>query len=173
MAMTQTARFLRLFGGCTDRQGTYSGAAAETIIPRVLGLRYGDAVGQQTSWSVIARHSDLVVSFGGLRLSNTQVTFGGQGPHCTRDWLLACRASGVRFVRTTWLIVSVTELNVCPGVMTGGVRDSSTASAADELVARCSRCSIPLMPFLATGAKLVGQLGVGIPHDREIRRPRS
>ena len=98
MAMSQTARFLRLFGGYTDRRGTYSGAAAETIIPRVLGLHYGDAIGQQTSWSVIARHTDLVVSFGGLRLSNAQVTFGGQGPHGTRDWLLACRAGGVRFV---------------------------------------------------------------------------
>jgi hypothetical protein len=51
---------------------------------------------------------------------------------------------GVRFVRTTWLIVSVTELNVCPGVMTAGVRDSNAASAADVLVVRCSRCSMAI-----------------------------
>ena len=41
--------------------------------------------------------------------------------------------SGVRLVSTTWLIVSVTELNVCPGVMTAGVRASSAASAAEPV----------------------------------------
>jgi hypothetical protein len=35
-------------------------------------------------------------------------------------------------------------LNVCPGVMTAGVRDSNAASAADVLVVRCSRCSMAI-----------------------------
>ena len=36
---------------------------------------------------------------------------------------------GVCFVRTVWLIVSVTDSNVCPGSMTAGVRSSSACSA--------------------------------------------
>ena len=35
----------------------------------------------------------------------------------------------VRFVRTVWLIVSVTDSNVWPGAMTGGVRPSRAATS--------------------------------------------
>ena len=87
----QIYRFLRLFGGYTDARGTYSSSAAETIVPHVLGMSYHAAVAQQTSWSVIAEHTELFVSFGGLRLTNAQVTFGGSGPHHTREWLERCR----------------------------------------------------------------------------------
>ena len=94
----QTTRFLRLFGGYTASQGTYSGSAAEAILPHILGLSYNAAIGAQTSWAQIVAHSRLVVSFGSLRLSNAQVTFGGQGPHHTRRWLDAARRQGIRFV---------------------------------------------------------------------------
>jgi biotin/methionine sulfoxide reductase len=87
---TQAYRFLRQFGGYTDAKGTYSSAAAEAIIPHIIGLSYHQAVGQQTSWSMIADHTELFVSFGSLRLSNTQVTYGGSGPHHTREWLEKC-----------------------------------------------------------------------------------
>jgi len=92
----QIYRFLRLFGGYTDARGTYSASAAETIIPHVLGMSYHAAIAGQTSWSVIAEHTELFVSFGGMRLSNAQVTFGGSGPHHTRGWLERCRST--RFV---------------------------------------------------------------------------
>ncbi|MEZ5407413.1 MAG: molybdopterin-dependent oxidoreductase [Acidimicrobiales bacterium] len=95
---TQTARFLRLFGGCTVSRGTYSGAAAEVVVPHVLGLTYHEAVAAQTSWSRIAAHTELLVSFGGLRLSNTDVTYGGQGPHLTRSWLGEAARRGLRVV---------------------------------------------------------------------------
>jgi biotin/methionine sulfoxide reductase len=92
----QIYRFLRQFGGYTDARGTYSGSAAETIVPHVLGMGYNAAVGKQTSWSVIAEHTELFVSFGSLRLSNAQVTFGGSGPHHTKEWLEKC--GHVRFM---------------------------------------------------------------------------
>jgi biotin/methionine sulfoxide reductase len=92
----QIYRFLRLFGGYTDAKGTYSGSAAEAIVPHVLGMSYHAAVAAQTSWSVIADRTELFVAFGGLRLSNAQVTFGGSGPHHTRDWLARC--TGTDFV---------------------------------------------------------------------------
>lgn len=87
---TQAYRFLRQFGGYTDAKGTYSSAAAEAIIPHIIGLSYHQAVGQQTSWSMIAEHTELFVSFGSLRLNNAQVTYGGSGPHHTREWLEKC-----------------------------------------------------------------------------------
>ena len=40
--------------------------------------------------TLIAEHTELFVSFGGLRISNAQVTFGGSGPHHTRGWLERC-----------------------------------------------------------------------------------
>ena len=95
------ARFLRLFGGATESRGTYSAGAAEVILPHIFGMGYGACVAQQTSWSVIARHTELMVCFGGMRASNTQTTFGGQGPHHTRAWLERCRDRGVRFVNVS------------------------------------------------------------------------
>lgn len=94
----QTYRFLRQYGGYTDGRGTYSASAAEAIIPRLFGRPYRQLVGGQTSWQQIAEHTDLLVSFGSLRLNNAQVTFGGQGPHLTRQWLDRARAKGVEFV---------------------------------------------------------------------------
>lgn len=98
VAGTQADRFFRLFGGYTDSIGTYSGAAAEAILPHVLGMTYHTAVAAQTSWAQIVAHSELIVSFGGIRLSNAQVTYGGQGPHHTRAWLDRVRERGIELV---------------------------------------------------------------------------
>ncbi len=98
MSSGQITRFFRMFGGCTDAWGTYSSSAASGIIPYVLGISYLQGVAQQSSWSTIAEHTDLFVSFGGLRLTNTHVTYGGQGPHHTREWLMRARDSGVSFL---------------------------------------------------------------------------
>ncbi len=97
----QIRRFFRQFGGCTETWGTYSSSAAAAILPYVLGMPYLQAVALQTSWSVIAEHAELFVSFGGLRLANTQVSYGGQGPHHTRDWLLRSKARGLEFVNVS------------------------------------------------------------------------
>ena len=94
----QIRRFMRLFGSYTDAWGTYSSSAAAGIIPYVLGMPYLEAVGLQTSWSVISENTDLFISFGGLRLTNTHVHFGGQGPHETGRWLDTARRRGVHFV---------------------------------------------------------------------------
>lgn len=98
LSSNQIRRFFRFFGGCTETWGTYSSSAAAAIIPHVLGMSYLQAVAEQTSWSVIAEHTELFVSFGGLRLSNTQVSFGGQGPHHTGDWLARSKEARTRFV---------------------------------------------------------------------------
>nr|MCH9673887.1 molybdopterin-dependent oxidoreductase [Gammaproteobacteria bacterium] len=101
MAAAQISRFMRAFGGCTDAWGTYSSSAANGIVPYIFGMPYNKAVGEQTAWSQIAEHAELFVAFGGLRISNTQVTFGGQGPHHTREWLMKCAERRVGFVNVS------------------------------------------------------------------------
>ena len=97
----QLHRFMRQFGGHTDVRGTYSASAAETIVPYVIGMGYHAAIGQQTSWATICEHAELFVSFGSLRLTNSQVTYGGQGPHHIRPWVEEARGAGVEFVSIT------------------------------------------------------------------------
>lgn len=98
MSGPQIHRFMRQFGGYTDARGTYSASAAEIVVPYIVGIGYHASIAQMTSWSVIAEHTELFVSFGGLRLSNTQVTYGGQGPHHTKEWMRRAVDGGVQFV---------------------------------------------------------------------------
>ena len=97
-AQSQLHRFLNQFGGYVRSVNAYSFAAAEVIVPHVFGYDWGSIREGATSWPVIARHSDLVVSFGGLPLKNTQVSAGGIGKHAVRGWLEHCRKNGVEFV---------------------------------------------------------------------------
>ena len=54
---------------------------------------------------------------------------------------------GVRFDSTTWLIVSVTDSNVCPGSMTAGVRCSSAAVSGDHAPPARATCpSLSVLP---------------------------
>ena len=96
-AQSQLHRFLNLCGGYTRSVNTHSYAAAEVLLPHVIGSRAG-LDSQHTSWDVIARHTKLFVAFGGIPLKNAQVSAGGVGRHSLRGDLQACRAAGVNFV---------------------------------------------------------------------------
>ena len=93
----QLHRFLNLFGGFVRSANTYSHAAADVVMPYIAGNFFRLLVAQH-SWQTIARHSELVVAFGGMPLKNAQVAYGGVGRHRTRQGLEACRDAGVRFV---------------------------------------------------------------------------
>ncbi|WP_423922619.1 molybdopterin-dependent oxidoreductase [Candidatus Poriferisodalis sp.] len=95
---SQQHRFMRLAGGCTDQKGTYSSAAAEALFPYMVGMGYHAALARQTSWSVICESTELFVCFGGMRATNSHVTYGGQGPHHHNDWVNRARSAGVEFV---------------------------------------------------------------------------
>ncbi|MDQ7908020.1 molybdopterin guanine dinucleotide-containing S/N-oxide reductase [Phytohabitans sp. ZYX-F-186] len=99
-AKTQLARFLNLFGGCTDQKYNYSYAAASAILPHVVGTG-GPTAGEVTSWDVIAEHTRLWVMFGGAPLKNAQVESGGITRHSAAHWLRAARDNGTRFVAVT------------------------------------------------------------------------
>ncbi len=100
-AQSQLHRFLNQFGGYVRSVNTYSYAAGEVIVPHVLGHDWTYVRDEATSWPVIAKHTKLVVSFGGLPLKNTQVSAGGLGKHAVRGWLQRCKENGVEFVNVS------------------------------------------------------------------------
>ncbi len=96
-AQSQLHRFLNGAGGYTRSVNTHSYAAAEVLLPRILGSQDG-LVRAHTPWEEIAAHTKLLVMFGGMPMKNTQVAAGGVGHHRVREHLLACRDAGCGFV---------------------------------------------------------------------------
>ncbi len=97
-AQSQLRRFMSLIGGSTTKVNTYSLAAAEVIVPHVLGYSFDEIQDAHTSWQVIARSTELFVAFGGVAWKNSQVQAGGQGRHRLRDHIQTCLDNGLRFV---------------------------------------------------------------------------
>jgi biotin/methionine sulfoxide reductase len=96
-AQSQLHRFLNCLGGYVGSVNTYSNAAAEVILDRVTGS-FRALLSHATAWSVIAEHTDLFVTFGGVPLKNTNVSPGGMTRHTVRDRLRAAAERGVEFV---------------------------------------------------------------------------
>ncbi len=96
---SQLHRFLNCLGGYVGSVGTYSNAASTLTLPYIIGAPGGNDLRQRAvSWDAITEHADLVVSFGGLRLSNTWVTGGGRARQTAAPAMVAAARRGVRFV---------------------------------------------------------------------------
>ncbi|WP_020666945.1 molybdopterin guanine dinucleotide-containing S/N-oxide reductase [Amycolatopsis nigrescens] len=96
-AQSQVHRFLNSLGGYVRSVGSYSYGAAEALTPHVIGnLEW--LLAASTSWPVLARHTELVVAFGGLSEKNSVVAPGGIGRHEQQSWVKQARARGCRFV---------------------------------------------------------------------------
>ncbi|SFT88958.1 molybdopterin guanine dinucleotide-containing S/N-oxide reductase [Sedimentitalea nanhaiensis] len=96
-APSQLKRFLTCAGGFTRSLYTYSFAAAEAMIPHVLGS-YREFMNTTTGWRSVAQDGELVVAFGGIPVKNGQIDSGGVGVHIQTDGMSAAREAGVRFV---------------------------------------------------------------------------
>lgn len=96
-AQSQLKRFLNTIGGFTSSKNTYSFAAAEVVVPHVLGTFRG-FLDRATSWESIAAHCELFVAFGGVPLKNGQISQGGVGAHVQRAGVLKAHEAGVAFV---------------------------------------------------------------------------
>ena len=100
-AQSQLHRFLNCAGGYTSSKNTYSFAAAEVIVPHVIGHEFIDLLTNHTSWKSIADNCELFVAFGGLPLENSQMGNGGAGIHVQRGGFNAALKSGVEFVNVS------------------------------------------------------------------------
>ncbi len=96
-AQSQLKRFLNCIGGFTSSRNTYSFAAAEVVVPHILGT-YRGHLDRTTSWDSIASDCALFVAFGGVPLKNGQISQGGTGAHVQQAGLLAAQAAGVEFI---------------------------------------------------------------------------
>jgi len=116
-AQSQIHRFLNVIGGYTKSVNTYSFAAAEVMMPHVIG-DFRNYTYNQTSWASVIANTELFVAFGGVPLKNGQIGQGGVGRHIQRDSILAAHKNGVKFISisplksdmdddvdATWLII--------------------------------------------------------------------
>ena len=108
-AQSQIHRFLNCIGGYTRSVDTYSFAAAEVIVPHILGNFYG-FLAYATSWPSIIEHTRLLVAFGGVPLKNGQINAGGVGRHSQRENVAAACAAGIEFVNISPVRSDVGEL---------------------------------------------------------------
>ena len=76
-ALGQLHRFLNCTGGYVSSVASYSTAAAQAIIPHVLGMPFLKLMwGEINSWHTIATHTETLVMFGGINPKNSQVSMG-------------------------------------------------------------------------------------------------
>ena len=98
-ALSQIHRFLGSIGGYVSQVDDYSIAAGHVITPHVFGFSFDSMMDEaQPHFVEIAEHTELVVSFGGIPIKNSQVMYGGQGRHMLSSRLELCRDRGVNFV---------------------------------------------------------------------------
>ncbi|MBS0245191.1 MAG: molybdopterin-dependent oxidoreductase [Proteobacteria bacterium] len=96
-AQSQVHRFLNSIGGYVRSVQNYSYAAADTILPHVIGDKRG-LIAHHTTWPQIARHTKLIVMFGGVPRKNAQVSSGGISRHILRESLAEARSNGAQIV---------------------------------------------------------------------------
>ena len=96
-AQSQLHRFLNCIGGYTRSKFTYSFAAAEAMVPHILGS-YRAFLDTCTSWELIKKNTEIFVCFGGIPIKNGQISQGGTGHHYQRENLLDAAKTGTEFI---------------------------------------------------------------------------
>ncbi len=97
-AQSQLRRFLNLIGGYTAARDTYSHAAAEVLLPHIVGMTNSEYQERMTSWPLIAEHCSLLVAFGGISGRTAQIASGGTSAHEVEHWLKRAAENGTAIV---------------------------------------------------------------------------
>jgi len=96
-AQSQVHRFLNACGGYVRHADSYSLGAARVLMPHIIATME-ELQASHTSWDVMAEHTKLFVTFGGVPAKNAQISAGGVGVHRVKAGLRAMRDAGTRFV---------------------------------------------------------------------------
>lgn len=97
-AQSQVHRFLNTtIGGYVRSVNSYSSGAAAVILPHIIG-ELNEVARRGVSWDDIAAHTDIILSFGGMALKNSQVASGGISRHTEREFMCQAAARGARFI---------------------------------------------------------------------------
>jgi len=130
-AQSQLHRFMKQFGGYIDSTESYSFAAAEVIMPHIVGQNFWAMMLEAPTWDDVCEQKSLVVSFGGIGMKNTQINAGGLGAHSAKRKLLSAVKAGVDFV------------NISP------IRDDMDASMGGQWLAPRPNTDVAIMLGLA------------------------
>ncbi len=99
-AQSQIHRFLNTsLGGYVRSVNSYSSGASSVLVPHVLGA-YESLTKHNVTWDQIAKHSDVVLAFGGMALKNSAVAGGSISQHVERSAMRSARERGCEF----WVI---------------------------------------------------------------------
>lgn len=96
-AQSQIHRFLNAIGGYVRHADSYSLGAARVLMPHIVAPM-DELMTVHTSWDVLARHTGMFVTFGGVPAKNAQVSAGGPGQHDVPGALRRMAAARTRFV---------------------------------------------------------------------------
>ena len=108
-AKSQVNRFFNLFGGFSSSFQSYSYAAAQTLLPHIIGLDLYSTLDEHTSWGALSKECELILMFGGMPLKNSKVSAGGVGKHTTEKGISKCFENGVEFINISPLIDDAPE----------------------------------------------------------------
>ena len=108
-AKSQVNRFFNLFGGFSSSFQSYSYAAAQTLLPHIIGLDLYSTLDEHTSWGALSKECELILMFGGMPLKNSKVSAGGVGKHTTEKGISKCFEKGVEFINISPLIDDAPE----------------------------------------------------------------
>ncbi|MDB9788675.1 molybdopterin-dependent oxidoreductase [Candidatus Thioglobus sp.] len=103
-AKSQVNRFFNLFGGFSSSFQSYSYAAAQTLLPHIIGLDLYSTLDEHTTWGALSEECELILMFGGMPLKNSKVSAGGVGKHVTKLGIKKCFDKGVEFINISPLI---------------------------------------------------------------------
>lgn len=97
-AQSQVHRFLNIaLGGYVKSVNSYSAGASGVLLPHIIG--HLEPMSRHTvSWEQVARHSEVILAFGGMALKNSMVAGGGISRHIERGAMLRAAERGARFV---------------------------------------------------------------------------
>ena len=90
-------RFLNACGGYVRHMDSYSLGAGRVLMPHIVAPM-DELQAEHTSWDVLAEHTTLFVTFGGVPLKNTQISAGGAGRSRVRVGPATDAQAGARFV---------------------------------------------------------------------------
>lgn len=96
-AQSQIHRFLNILGGYTASVNTYSHAAAEVLLPHIVGSE-DDIMYSGTTWPVIRDHTRLILAFGGLPSLTGQVSPGGVSAHTSAGYVRSLKQNGIKVI---------------------------------------------------------------------------
>jgi len=155
-APSQLHRFLNSFGGFVSSFGSYSTAAAQAIMPHVLGMNFLKLMyASQNAWPMIAANTETLVMFGGINPKNSQVSMGGVTRHETAGWFKEFTGRGMRLFNVSPQITDTPRPNdwlaIIPGTDTALMLGLAHALVGSDSVDRefLERCTVGYDRFQA------------------------